>query len=180
MQWWLVLWKGAEQERIQRQVEAWWRDLEPGSFPGGSVVKNTPANVGGLGLIPGSGRSTGEGNGNLIQNSCLEITWTEEPGGPQSVESQRFRHSWATKHAHTALTGKGTLVWRSGEGKGAAVHTPGEEHFRWRGSKCKGLEAAVHLIRSQGKRWPVQVGEGQRDVKKKGQRQWGFFFLQVR
>ena len=45
------------------------------------MVKNPPANIGGLGLIPGSGRSAGEGNGNLLQNSCWEIPWTEEPGG---------------------------------------------------------------------------------------------------
>ena len=39
------------------------------------VVKNLPANVGDIrdsGLIPGSGRSPGEGNGNLLQYSCLE------------------------------------------------------------------------------------------------------------
>ena len=30
-------------------------------FPGGSVVKNLPANAGDMGLIPGSGRSPGEG-----------------------------------------------------------------------------------------------------------------------
>ena len=41
-------------------------------FPGGSVVKNPPANAGDVGLIPGSGRSTGEGNGNPLQYSCLE------------------------------------------------------------------------------------------------------------
>ena len=40
-------------------------------FPGGSVVKNLPANAGDQGLIPGSGRSPGEGNGNPLQNSCL-------------------------------------------------------------------------------------------------------------
>ena len=40
--------------------------------PGGSVVKNPPANVGDPGLIPGSGRSPGEGNGNPLQYSCLE------------------------------------------------------------------------------------------------------------
>ena len=40
-------------------------------FPGGSVVKNLPANVADVGLIPGSGRSPGEGNGNLFQYSCL-------------------------------------------------------------------------------------------------------------
>ena len=40
-------------------------------FPGGSVVKNPPANAGDVDLIPGSGRSPGEGNGNLLQYSCL-------------------------------------------------------------------------------------------------------------
>ena len=41
-------------------------------FPGGSVVKNPPVNAGDTGLIPGSGRSSGEGNDNLLQHSCLE------------------------------------------------------------------------------------------------------------
>ena len=41
-------------------------------FPGGSVVKNPPVNAGDAGLIPGSGRSPGEGNGNPLQYSCLE------------------------------------------------------------------------------------------------------------
>ena len=46
-------------------------------FPGGSEHLN----VGDLGLIPGLGRSLGEGHGNLLQYSCLRIPWTEEPGG---------------------------------------------------------------------------------------------------
>ena len=36
------------------------------------MVKNLPANVGDTGLIPGSGRSPGVGNGNPLQYSCLE------------------------------------------------------------------------------------------------------------
>ena len=40
-------------------------------FLGGSVVKNPSANVGETGLIPGSGRSPGEWNGNLLQYSSL-------------------------------------------------------------------------------------------------------------
>ena len=40
-------------------------------FPGGSVVKNLPAIAGDMGLIPGSGRSPGEGNGNPLHYSCL-------------------------------------------------------------------------------------------------------------
>ena len=45
------------------------------SFPGGSVVKNLPANAGAIGdanLIPGVGRSLGGGNGNPLQDSCLK------------------------------------------------------------------------------------------------------------
>ena len=49
-------------------------------FPGGSEVKNPPANAEDTDLIPGLGRSPGEGNGNPLQYSCLEIPWTEEPG----------------------------------------------------------------------------------------------------
>ena len=41
-------------------------------FPGGSVVKNLPANAGDTGFVPGSGRSSGEGNSNPRQYSCLE------------------------------------------------------------------------------------------------------------
>ena len=37
-----------------------------------SVGKASACNVGGLGSIPGSGRSSGEGNGNPLQYSCLE------------------------------------------------------------------------------------------------------------
>ena len=43
-------------------------------FPGGTVVKNLPANAGGSrdwGLIPGSGRSPGRGNVSPLQYSCL-------------------------------------------------------------------------------------------------------------
>ena len=40
-------------------------------FPGDSVVKNLPASVGDVGLIPGSERSSGEGSGNPLQYSCL-------------------------------------------------------------------------------------------------------------
>ena len=41
-------------------------------FPGGSVVKNQPANAGNVGLIPGSGRFPGRGNGNPLQYSCQD------------------------------------------------------------------------------------------------------------
>ena len=40
-------------------------------FPGGSMVKNLPANAGGAGSRPRSRRSSGAGNGNPLQYSCL-------------------------------------------------------------------------------------------------------------
>ena len=41
-------------------------------FPDGSEDKASASNMGDLGLIPGSGRSPGEGNGNPLQYFCLE------------------------------------------------------------------------------------------------------------
>ena len=63
-------------------------------FPGGLVVKNPAANAGDpgdVGSIPGSGRSS-EGNGNPFQCAWLENR-TEEPGGLQSMGSQRVGHN---------------------------------------------------------------------------------------
>ena len=63
-------------------------------FLGGLVVKNLLVNAGdtgNVGLCSGSGRSHGEGNGNRIL--AWRIPWTEEPGGLQSIGSQRVRHN---------------------------------------------------------------------------------------
>ena len=55
---------------------SWALTMHPGTYTLGfsddSVVKNPPANAGEAGLIPESGRSPGEGNGNPLQYSCLE------------------------------------------------------------------------------------------------------------
>ena len=49
-------------------------------FPGGSVVENPPTSAGDACLIPGSGRSPREGNGNPLQYSYLGNPRTKEPG----------------------------------------------------------------------------------------------------
>ena len=65
-----------------------------GGFPGDSAIKNLPANGGDTSLIPGSRRAPGEGNGNSLQSSCLgNPVDREEPGGLQSMGSQRVRHN---------------------------------------------------------------------------------------
>ena len=61
----------------------------------GLVVKNLSANAGAIrdaGLIPGLGRSPGEGHGNPLQYSCLENPM-KKPGKLQSIGSQRLRHN---------------------------------------------------------------------------------------
>ena len=55
------------------------------------MVKNPPANVGDArdaGSIPGSGRSPGVGNGNLLQYSCLGESHGQEPSGLQFIGPQ--------------------------------------------------------------------------------------------
>ena len=84
------------------------------SFLGGSVVKNPHVNTGDardIGLIPGLGRSSGEGNGNSLQYSCLEIPWTEEPGRLQSMGSQRVRPHWLTKQHQKQTGSKKAWFW---------------------------------------------------------------------
>ena len=58
-------------------------------FPGGSALK-LPVNAGDTGLVPGSGRFPGEGNGNPLQYSCLgNPMGREEPGRLQSMGLQK-------------------------------------------------------------------------------------------
>ena len=65
--------------------------------PGGSDGKESTCNAGDPSLIPGLGRSPGEGNGNPLQYSCLGVLWTEEPGGLQSMGSQKSQNDLVTK-----------------------------------------------------------------------------------
>ena len=59
------------------------------------VVKNTPANAGDAGLIPGEDRWEDRLEKGMATHSSIlawRIPWTEEPGGLQSMGSQRVRH----------------------------------------------------------------------------------------
>ena len=61
-------------------------------FLGASVVKNPPANAEDAGLIPGSGKSSGERNGNSLQYSCLGnpmdrgVWWTTVHGVTKELD----------------------------------------------------------------------------------------------
>ena len=62
-------------------------------FRGGSVVKNPPANAGDVGLIPGLGRSPGEGNGNPFHYFCL--------GNHMDRGAWRATSPWGCKESDT-------------------------------------------------------------------------------
>ena len=66
------MWGSLENFASVRKVESSMQLKKPRSlgFPGGSVVKNLPANAGDVGSIPGLGRSSGEGTGNPLQYPC--------------------------------------------------------------------------------------------------------------
>ena len=66
-------------------------------FPHSSVGKESACNAGDLGLIFGSGRFSGEGNGNLLQYSCLENPM--DRGARQATVHgvTRVRHDLVTK-----------------------------------------------------------------------------------
>ena len=72
-------------------------------FPGGSVVKNSPANSVDPGSVPGLKRSLGERNGKLLLYSCLGIPMDRRSHGLQSMGSQRVEHDLATKQKQSLL-----------------------------------------------------------------------------
>ena len=63
------------------------------SFPGGSDGKESARSAGDWGLIPGSGRSPGGGNGNPLQYSCLENSMDRGAWWLQSMGSHRVGHN---------------------------------------------------------------------------------------
>ena len=68
-------------------------------LPGGSDGKESACNAGDQGLVPGLGRSLGEGNGNPIQYSCLENSMDRETWGATVHEIAKSRTQLST---HTA------------------------------------------------------------------------------
>ena len=66
-------------------------------FPGGSVAKSPPINARDMGLISVSGRSSGEGNGNPLQYSCLGNSIDKRSlAGYNPWGSQRVGHDLVT------------------------------------------------------------------------------------
>ena len=98
----IAWWGGGEEAHVW--CHKYWGKVK--GFPGGTVVKIAPADAGDtrdMSAIPGLQRSPGKiswmATHSLIL--ALEIPWTEKPGRPQAVGSQRVRHDWAAEHICT-------------------------------------------------------------------------------
>ena len=68
------------------------------------VLKNPPVNAGdirNIGLIPGSGRSPGEGRGNALQYSCLQNPMDR---GAWRTTAHRVAKSWTQLKQHSTYT----------------------------------------------------------------------------
>ena len=95
--------------------------LDIQACPGGTVVKNLPANAGdagGLCSIPGSGRSPGVGNSNPLQYSCLENSmdrgvWRATVHGVK--KNKTWLRNWVRvcAHAHTHTHTHTHTLWIS-------------------------------------------------------------------
>ena len=81
--------------RISRASQPKSQNIEQRGFPGGASGKKFTCNAeaaGDTGLIPGSGRSPGGGNGDPLQYSCLQKSYGRGASGLQSMGSQRITH----------------------------------------------------------------------------------------
>ena len=65
---------------------------ESRGFPSGAVVRNPPASAGDVGSIPRLGRFLEKEIATHSSVPACKVPWTEEPGGLESIGSQRVRH----------------------------------------------------------------------------------------
>ena len=93
-----------------------WSDLAAActlrGFPGSSDGKESACKAGHLGLIPGREDPLEKGMATHSSIHAWKIPWTKEPGGLQSMGSQRVRHDWATSFHFIHVKIKPEETWR--------------------------------------------------------------------
>ena len=122
------------------------------SFPSGSVSKESACSARDPASIPESGKSPGEGNATHSSILAWETSWTEEPGGLQSMELQRvgrdlgtksllpFEHRIPHKNLVVSQSAHGFCTWRTE----SSLIPSGRVHQQW--------EAAAALAGAPGMR----------------------------
>ena len=118
------------------------------AFPGGSVVKNPPANTGNMGLIPGLWRSPGEGNGSFPGESHGQRSLA----GYSPWCCRRVGYNLATKNDNN--TPKGWLIGKDPD----AGRDRGQEE---KGTAEDEMAGWHHRLDGRESQWTPGVGDGQ-------------------
>ena len=117
-------------------------------FPGGSDDKESACSAGDLGLILGSGRSPGEGNGNPLQYSCQEGLLKDKPtatrvGGRAGPMSPQSRATSSGRALGGLEAGERVSVHRGG--KAAGWHPWQGTMWPWASPLCSGSPMVTEL-----------------------------------
>ena len=112
------------------------------------MVKNPPANAADMGLIPGLGRSPGEGNGNPLQYSCLENSMD---GGAwwamaHRVPKSRTRLSDFTFTFPVFIAALFTIAKTWKQTQGALTDEWKQKSIWWRGMADKNFSEVSNLV----------------------------------
>ena len=127
---------------------------------GGTVVKNPLASAEDArhpGLIPGSGDPLEEGMATHSSILSWRTPWTEEPGGLQSMGSQRVGHNWAHTHTHkvwSRKTGLRRLQRRSDTWEESwKMNFTGQRHRKWEGQAGRETNICAKILQSPWHIW---------------------------
>ena len=107
----LVFLSTSQQPLILPWSSGWFHSswyTHPSPHPGGSVGKESTCNAGDPSLIPGSGRSPGEGSGSPLQFPCLENSMDRGTDGPWDC-----KESDTTEQLTLSLFHPSQLIWNS-------------------------------------------------------------------
>ena len=94
---------------MRHDVKLVTRCIHHKGFPGGSVVKNLPANAEDVGSIPGLGRCPGVGNDNQLQYSCLKNSM-DRGAWWATVHSVTKSQTQLNTHTQTICSSNSTLL----------------------------------------------------------------------
>ena len=135
--WSLNYWTAREIPRIKFLMMEFQTCNNRKGFPGGSVVKNYPANAGDTGSVSESERSPGEENGNPLQYSCLGnpmdrgawqasvygVTKSQTRLSNRTITANNWKQLWGKKYCSWAVNQATCVPWYRGHRDGHVGHT---------------------------------------------------------
>ena len=105
-------WSSCMEKQVKTNLGGWSWESDGSGFPVSSVGKESACNVGNLGLIPGSGRSTGEGIGYPLQYSWASLVAQLVQNPPAVWETWVQSLGWEDPLGKEKATHSSILAWR--------------------------------------------------------------------